>query len=91
MILEGVVTTISANGDVNVAPMGPRVDMEMKGFQLRPFRTAKTYANLKVHGEQRNPACKELGVRTLKTGGNDPHASRLRTTDESHPVSKEAR
>lgn len=51
MILEGVVTTISLTSEVNIAPMGPRVDAEMKRFLLRPFRTSQTYQNLKVHGE----------------------------------------
>jgi hypothetical protein len=62
MILEGIVTTVNANpsgapaGEVNVAPMGPRLDplppgAELRRFTLRPFRTARTYANLKAHGE----------------------------------------
>jgi hypothetical protein len=55
MILEGIVTTISAGGAINVAPMGPLVDpaegADLRRFVLRPFRTAQTYANLKAHGE----------------------------------------
>ena len=51
MILEGIVTTISAAGDVNIAPMGPRVDADMQRFVLRPFNTAQTYRNLRSHGE----------------------------------------
>src|SRR5262245_11537057 len=51
MILEGIVTTIASDGAVNVAPMGPCVEDEMRVFQLRPFRTAHTYANLKAHPE----------------------------------------
>jgi hypothetical protein len=51
MILEGIVTTISATGDVNIAPMGPRVDADMQRFLLRPFNTAQTYHNLRTHGE----------------------------------------
>jgi hypothetical protein len=54
MILEGIVTTVSAAGEVNIAPMGPGVDLaagELRRFQLRPFRTSQTYANLKAHGE----------------------------------------
>jgi hypothetical protein len=56
MILEGIVTTVSAEGEVNVAPMGPRVEPDpvsgaWRTFVLRPFRTARTYANLKAHGE----------------------------------------
>jgi hypothetical protein len=53
MILEGVVTTISAAGEVNIAPMGPRFpdDGEPSRFILRPFRTAQTFRNLKEIGE----------------------------------------
>jgi hypothetical protein len=55
MILEGIVTTVSAAGAINIAPMGPRVDpadgADLHRFLLRPFRTAQTYANLKAHGE----------------------------------------
>jgi hypothetical protein len=51
MILEGIVTTLSPEGAVNVAPMGPRVDAGMTRFVLRPFKTAQTYRNLKHHGE----------------------------------------
>jgi hypothetical protein len=46
MILEGIVTTTSADGTVNIAPMGPIVD-EMPGrLVLRPFRTSTTFENL---------------------------------------------
>ena len=56
MILEGVVTTVAADGAINVAPMGPVVEPPVPGrdlerFVLRPFRTAQTYANLKAHSE----------------------------------------
>ncbi len=51
MILEGIVTTISPTGDVHIAPMGPRVDADMRRFLLRPFNTAQTYHNLRRHGE----------------------------------------
>ena len=51
MILEGVVTTVSPDGAVNVAPMGPRVDEAMRRFTLRPFNTSQTYLNLRAHGE----------------------------------------
>ena len=55
MILEGVVTTVSPAGQVNVAPMGPRLLDDPYGdvrrFMLRPFRTAQTCANLLAHGE----------------------------------------
>ncbi len=51
MILEGIVTTISPPGAVNIAPMGPHVEPAMDRFVLRPFPTAQTYRNLKAHGE----------------------------------------
>ena len=51
MILEGIVTTINADGTPHVTPMGPRVDRELTQFTLRPFRTATTYQNLKRIGE----------------------------------------
>lgn len=56
MILEGIVTTISAAGEINIAPMGPHVELhaatgELTHFTLRPFRTAQTFANLTAHGE----------------------------------------
>jgi len=51
MILEGIVTTLSADGALNVAPMGPRVGETMDHFILRPFHTSQTYRNLRAHGE----------------------------------------
>lgn len=51
MILEGLVTTTSPSGAVNVAPMGPRVDPGMSRLLLRPFTSSQTYKNLKAHGE----------------------------------------
>src|SRR5688572_1559789 len=51
MMLEGIVTTVAADGVINIAPRGPRVDGGMKRLQLRPFKTSRTYQNLKTHGE----------------------------------------
>src|SRR5690349_1402875 len=51
MILEGLVTTINADGSVNLAPMGPVVDERMEQLLLRPFETSTTYANLRRMGE----------------------------------------
>src|SRR5438094_2839008 len=51
MILEGIVTTLSPEGAVNVAPMGPLVTPAMDRLVLRPYRTAQTYRNLKACGE----------------------------------------
>ena len=56
MILEGIVTTLDAQGRVNIAPMGPTVPDDyprsrLETFALRPFRTSRTYANLDWHPE----------------------------------------
>jgi hypothetical protein len=55
MILEGIVTTMSPDGAVNIAPMGPHLlnspDGELQRFLLRPFQTAQTYRNLVGHPE----------------------------------------
>ena len=50
MILEGLMTTVNADGTVNVSPMGPRVDAGLTTFTLRPFQTSTTYCNLKRTG-----------------------------------------
>jgi hypothetical protein len=47
MVLEGLVTTINDDGSLNAAPMGPLVDSKMTQFVLRPYRTSRTYVNLK--------------------------------------------
>ena len=51
MILEGIVTTLNADGSTNIAPMGPIVEGDFAAFLLRPYQTSTTYRNLK-----RNPA-----------------------------------
>ena len=52
MILEGIVTTRNADGSTNVAPMGPHChDTDLNRFELRPFQTATTFANLRREGE----------------------------------------
>lgn len=54
MILEGIVTTLSSDGLLNIAPMGPTVDdepgFEFARFVLRPFQTSTTYRNLREGG-----------------------------------------
>lgn len=47
MILETIVTSSNLDGSTNVSPMGPRVENGMASFQLRPFNTSTTFANLK--------------------------------------------
>ncbi len=56
MILEGLVTSLSPTGAINLAPMGPRIldhspEHDWKRFLLRPFQTAQTFRNLQEHGE----------------------------------------
>jgi uncharacterized protein len=46
-LLEGVVTTLNADGTPHIAPMGPIVDQRFERLTLRPFRTSVTYQNLK--------------------------------------------
>jgi beta-RFAP synthase len=48
MILEGIVTTRSRSGAVNIAPMGPLFDpANPRQFILKPFETSQTYQNLR--------------------------------------------
>jgi hypothetical protein len=49
MILEGVVTSQNPRGELNIAPMGPIVEPDLRRFVLRPFQTSMTYRNLKQH------------------------------------------
>jgi len=51
MILEGIVTTLNADGSPNISPMGPDVDSSLNHMRLRPFQTSTTYTNLKRTGE----------------------------------------
>ena len=53
VILEGILTTLSPEGLLNIAPMGPKIgpDLSMKTFELRPYRSSTTYQNLKARGE----------------------------------------
>ena len=51
MILEGIVTTLDANGSPNVSPMGPDVDEQLSRFILKPYQSSLTYQNLKRNGE----------------------------------------
>ncbi len=48
MILEGLVTTLDQDDELNVAPMGPIVDETLATLLFRPFRTSRTYQNLKA-------------------------------------------
>ena len=50
LILEGIVTTLAADGSLNVSPMGPLVDRQITQLTLRPYQTSRTYQNLKRTG-----------------------------------------
>jgi uncharacterized protein len=51
LVIEGIVTTIGSDGQVNIAPMGPIVDRQFRRMTLRPFKTSQTYKNLVHHPE----------------------------------------
>jgi hypothetical protein len=51
VILEGIVTTLNADGGANISPMGPLVEPPMQRLVLRPYQTSTTYVNLKRQGE----------------------------------------
>ena len=51
MILEGLMTTVNADGSVNLAPMGPIVAADMRELRFRPYQTSTTYVNLKRTGQ----------------------------------------
>ena len=46
MILEGILTTVNADGEVNISPLGPQVDASAGRFVLRPFKGGRSYENL---------------------------------------------
>lgn len=47
MILEGIITSLGVDGRPNIAPMGTLVDDGITQFVLRPYKSSRTYANLK--------------------------------------------
>jgi hypothetical protein len=51
VILEGIVTTVDRDGNINIAPMGPDIGSGMERFLLRPFPSSQTYQNLRATGE----------------------------------------
>lgn len=50
MIIEGILTTESADGSMHIAPLGPWVDPELKEWTLKPFQTSNTFKNLHRSG-----------------------------------------
>ncbi len=51
VILEGILTTLNADGSPNISPMGPIVEPAIERLVLRPYQTSTTYTNLKRSGE----------------------------------------
>ncbi|MHB8972013.1 MAG: DUF447 domain-containing protein [Pirellulaceae bacterium] len=51
VILEGLVTTLDEDGSVHLAPMGPDVTDSFDQLVLRPFRTSRTFENLRRTGQ----------------------------------------
>jgi hypothetical protein len=47
ILLEGIVTTLNADGSTHIAPMGPVVDVVFERLLLRPYCTSTTYQNLR--------------------------------------------
>lgn len=46
MIIEGLITTVSLEGAVNLAPMGPIVEGDFESVLLRPWKGSTTHQNL---------------------------------------------
>jgi hypothetical protein len=46
MIIEGIVTTLDPNGEANISPMGPVLDLPRQTIEFRPFVGSRTLANL---------------------------------------------
>jgi len=46
MIVEGLLTTMNAESELNVAPMGPIVTGDYDSLLLRPFQSSTSYLNL---------------------------------------------
>lgn len=51
MIIEGLLTTTSAEGTAHVAPMGPVVDANLQHWTLRPFASSNTFRNLQFNAD----------------------------------------
>jgi hypothetical protein len=46
MILEGILTTQSADERMHVSPIGPHVDRSLETWVLKPFKSSTTFSNL---------------------------------------------
>lgn len=73
MIVEGLLTTKSPAGKVNVAPMGPIVRGDFEYLVLRPFKGSTTFQNLQstqvavFHIVDRINVIAEAAIRQLST------------------------
>lgn len=77
MLLEGIVTTLNADGSPHVAPMGPIVNTELTRLLLRPFRTSTTYQNLKRTRQGVLNVTDDVELFARTAVGELPHAPRL--------------
>ena len=66
-LLEGIVTTLNADGSPHIAPMGPIVDADFKRLLLRPFRTSITYRESEA--DRRGRAARDRRCRTPRPCG----------------------
>jgi len=83
-ILEGVMTTQSAAGDINIAPMGPIVTAQMDTLILRPFTSSTTYRNLKETSEGVFHVTDDaLLIAAAAIGKVEPNDSELNTATRS--------
>lgn len=51
MILEGLVTSTNPDGTARLAPMGPLVEDDLQRLVLRPYKSSRTYTNLRRTGQ----------------------------------------
>jgi uncharacterized protein len=49
-IIEGIVTTLGASGEIHLAAQGPRVDVSGDWLLLRPYQSSTTFRNLAQAG-----------------------------------------
>ena len=48
MVIEGILTTENADGSMHVSPIGPHVNHELSSWNLKPFQSSTTFANLRA-------------------------------------------
>lgn len=91
MISEGLVTTYNEDRSVNVSPMGPEVDRPLSRFVLKPFRTSRTYQNLKRTGGAVFHVVDDVELLArCAVGDPDPLPGFLSRTDLPAPVLQDA-